>query len=829
MQITLPVEKYPLKEEQIHSFEKKVDSSSSITSLLIPYKASDKNAYIVEMSYKSIRFYVEHGIRIKDDEIYSINSPYKYRDLFDENGISKIQYIQNGDYLYLFHPKYPVKVLYRNKDNEWFIEDFEFRNGPFQPVNTTSASIQVKNEEGDYRVTSNIGAFSKGDVGKLIRITMDTITVSSWVSKKEYVKGDIVLSDGKYYECTTAGTSGDIKPTHTFGLRTDGNLMWEYKHAGYAIAKITNFYSETSIGIEPVGEFPSSFVGVNTNYFEFSVFGGDCIYPMSGAFYRGRFAVIADTNNIPTVYMSCSDDYDNFNDKEFGEVLDTNAITIPLYANEYATSSFLISGSILFAGTSSGEFSIDSATTANPLSPSNVQNKQFSSFGSLPIMPVRVGSSILYVSKQGVGLRNILYSFEKDGYESLDLSLFGKHLLHSGIKQIAYQELPDKVVWIVTQDGNLVGLTYMSEQNVSAFHRHDLGGFIQNIAVIPNPFDKTDDLWLEVNRDGLNCIEWQDVGFSYDEKNAFFMDSGLSMTRDFSTTFEGNVKETSGALRNKEVIVYQQNKFRDVYEPKDEDEVEFIIHGEQSHLTEDCGVSWLIANGDKLQYRFEFEEKLVGLKFEVTQFYTEWGTRKAKTILEGYLSSTLLTFDTSITGSDNGLIITFEKEEVKEDVAIGGLGHLEGKEVKVMVNGTEQPNQIVTNGEVFVPYYSKEISVGLPIESVFIPQIMYISGNNGSGIGDVQRIDHVTLMLHKSLGGKVGSGLDNLQDIFFRTSFEKMDKGTPLFSGNKTILINSNTSLIQDKGAVLVVYNDSVFPMNILAIAPHLTSSGNGL
>lgn len=807
---------------------------SSIKSVLIPYKASDINSYVLEISYNSIRFYTQHGIMLKDDEVYSIKSPYKYGELFDKNGIDQIKYTQNGDFLYLFHPNHKIKVVYRNSNNEWNIEDFEFKNGPWQSPNTTGAVLKVEEDDTGSYITSNVGVFERKYVGKLIRLTIVNTTVSSWVNDKQYYEGDYVLSDGKYYRCANAGVSGDIKPTHTIGLQSDGKIMWEYKHSGYGIAKVDEYVSDTRIKVTLQGEFPEELkVGTNdytgTNYFEISVFGGECIYPMSGVFYRSRFAVLANINNIPTVYMSCSDDYDNFSDKDFGEVLDTNAITIPLYSNEYAIPNFLISGNVLFVGTSAGEFFVDSASSSSAMSPSNVLYKQFSQNGSLAIQPQKVGASVIYVSKQGVGLRNILYSLEKDGYDSLDISLFGKHLLYSGIKKIVYQELPNKVIWIVTQDGKLIGLTYMQEQKVLAYHRHDLGGDVVDVAIIPNPYNNYEDLWVEVKRGDDYCIEWMDIGFSLDEKEYFFVDSGLSLKREFETSFSETIKETSGALSNKEILVYQQGQFEDRLEPTGETVREIIVHGTKDNVTEDCGVAWSINESDKLTYNFELAENLIGYKIAINQFYTEDGVRKVKEILKGQYNSNLLNFEVEIIGENNSITITFNIDVKRDDINITGLDHLEGKEVKIMVNGAEFPNQIVVEGSVKIPYYATDIVVGLPIDSVFIPQTMYIQGNNGMGIGDVQRIDHITLMLHKSGGGKIGTDEESLQDIYFRSSFEKMGEETPLFSGNKTILVNSNTSFIEDKGAKIIVCNSSIYPMNILAISPKLSTSGNGL
>jgi len=51
-------------------------------------------------------------------------------------------------------------------------------------------------------------------------------------------------SDGKYYKLATGGTSGNEKPTHSKGVRSDGKLSWEYLHAGSGTAKIVEYTKE---------------------------------------------------------------------------------------------------------------------------------------------------------------------------------------------------------------------------------------------------------------------------------------------------------------------------------------------------------------------------------------------------------------------------------------------------------------------------------------------------------------------------------------------------------------------------------------------------------
>ena len=173
--------------------------------------------------------------------------------------------------------------------------------------------------------------------------------------------------------------------------------------------------------------------------------------------------------------------------------------------------------------------------------------------------------------------------------------------------------------------------------------------------------------------------------------------------------------------------------------------------------------------------------------------------------------------------------LTWERKTGSTATKLTGLEHLEGKEVVIMADGAECERQIVSGGSIAISATANRVMAGLPIESAYIPQTIYIPGNNGSGIGDVQRIDHVTLMLWRTLGGKIGKNFENLQDIYLRLTDDAMNDSAPLYTGNKEIPVSFNTSTIKEKGATVLIYNDSVFPMNILAIVPHMTVSGNGL
>lgn len=821
---------------------------------LIPFIVDKENSFILEFSRKMIRFYAKHGTVVSNDVAYTITSPYDFDELY-ENNILKIRYVQNGDILYLFHPNHPIMTLTRNSNTNWTLEEFELKNGAWGSVSPTETTITLT-QGTDIIATSTVGIFNETDEGRLLRLTVVDDNTTAWQAEKSVSANDIRASDNKFYKALASGTTGTYKPVHGEGTKSDGGVVWKYIHSGYVVLKITEYTSSTQVKVEVVGEdeIPSQLLTDGTDYYEMGLIHKGAEYPICGTFFRNRFVFMINVEGIPYVCFSNSDDYDNFADKEHGEVLAKNAITVQVVSSKYNKGCWLSGAAVLFVGTTTGEFYIDSASAAEALAPDNVKIQQISAVGSLPITPVRVGSHTMFVTSNGTSIRDIIYSYSTDTYDPVELSLLGKHLIISGINGMSYQEYPDKIVWFTVNDGRLIGMTFMSEQNVQALHQHYLGGSVENIAVIPNPNYNIDDVWLVVDRDKQKSIEWLDNGFvvqypdeinniinadekekvesDYMKKNAFYLDGGLSLSRTPYKGVHGNIyAETSNMY--KEVILLDEHNNTDQERKTLSADDNSMLFDSVLYKDDDCSFSATIpyTSGDSTTYTISFDESLIGKTIKIEQFYTYYGGRLAQTLYWGEIDFTSYTFNLDAASPKNvyAVKIMVSDTVTNEDVPISGLYHLEGKEVALMIDGAYQGTKTVENGTIFIPNKSYEISVGLPVDSVYIPQRMYVQGGSGSGVGDVQRIDHITFMFWRSMGGHIGQDFSRLQPLYFRATDEVMGESAPLYTGNKTVAVDYNTSTIKEKGAQIVIRNDTVFPMNILAIAPHFSTSGNGL
>lgn len=333
-----------------------------------------------------------------------------------------------------------------------------------------------------------------------MRFSIDNDEVNPWSSALTVAQGDIYYSDNKYYRAVNTGKTGTEKPVHTEGVRSDGGVRWEFIHDGTGIVQVTEFLDTMHAKAQIIGNLPDRMQD-GTLYWEKGVFHKGGYYPKAGAFFRNRLALLANSETGPNVYFSVNGDYNNFADNECREATAETAITVPVINTEYNEGKWLYAGDVLFVGTGDAEFYIDAVSASMAMSSDNVKISQISSVGSKAIRPVGVGAHILFSDRYGLSLRDLAYSYSYDGYDQVDISLLGKHLFQSRIVGLAYQEIPDKILWCLMGDGSMTALTFSAEQEVAALSRHDFGGKVESVAVIPNLETCQDEVWLEISRE----------------------------------------------------------------------------------------------------------------------------------------------------------------------------------------------------------------------------------------------------------------------------------------------------------------------------------------
>ena len=691
---------------------------TSKRAFLKAFKISGNAGFIVEFGDKYIRLFANHGQLADGAAAYELESPYSLADLWNEREeCCGIQIVQNGDIMYIFHPKY-IKKLCRYGNNDWRLENWELKNGPWNHMNTTETTMSASGTTGTITITASVSMFKPADVGRLIRLSIINDETKAWTAAENVNNGDIYTSDGKYYQAQSGGETGSVKPVHTEGTRSDGKVSWKYLHSGYGIGKIKAVNNETSVSVEVVEQFPRN---LTTKAWELGMIYPGENYPMSGCFYKNRFWLLVDTAEGLQAIGSCSGDFDNFADKTNGEVLAENAVTVPVVGREYHQGRWIAPGDVLFVGTSSGEFYID-ASNGEAIAADTVSIRQISSYGSKSIQPIILGGHVLFVDRFGTSIRDIVYSYERDAYDPIDASITGRHLLTSGIVDWAWQDIPNKLLWMVMGNGNAVSFTFDAQQQVAALAAHNFSGVCESAAVIPSNEQRRDDVWFVIKRiigDTVKrYVEWVD---------------------------EGTVNEYS-------------------------DEVEAIADEDKKDAAE---MDYVRDNA----------------------FFV-----------------------------DSGLI--YNRPLGDTGTEISGLDHLAGCEVAISANGMECPRQVVSDdGKIKIKETDAKVVVGLPLKGMLKPQKIYMQSDAGAGLATVQRIDHLYMMLYRSRGGKAGSAKGNMIELPYQVSNELFGCDVKLFSGIVELPWSGGSSLIKNKGAEIIIENDSVYPMHILALVPSMTSS----
>lgn len=116
-----------------------------------------------------------------------------------------------------------------------------------------------------------------------------------------------------------------------------------------------------------------------------------------------------------------------------------------------------------------------------------------------------------------------------------------------------------------------------------------------------------------------------------------------------------------------------------------------------------------------------------------------------------------------------------------------GLGHLEGRAVRILADGGALENAVVSGGAITLREPAKEVQVGLPYAHEIAPLPPVVQQDGGAGPGAVMRLirAHFRLLDTKALHIDTGKGLTAIP--FRRFGRHQFDAAPPAFSGDVQI------------------------------------------
>lgn len=262
--------------------------------------------------------------------------------------------------------------------------------------------------------------------------------------------------------------------------------------------------------------------------YQTSPFQGTGNYPRAVTYYQQR-RVFASTNNAPQkVWMTRSGTEKNFSYSTPSRADD--AVIFQLVSREANTIRSMVPMNELVLLTSGGEWKLG-ASDDTPVSPANIPLKPQGYTGTFDVQPASTDRTILYPQARGGFVREIVYAWEQSGYKTSDVSILAPHLFqYRTVVQMAFSRAPLPALWSVRSDGVLLGMTYVTEQEIRAWHQHTTAGTFESVCSIA---EGDEDVVYVIVKRRINSIDVRYVERKHTRRfdtagDQFFVDSGAT-------------------------------------------------------------------------------------------------------------------------------------------------------------------------------------------------------------------------------------------------------------------------------------------------------------
>ena len=282
--------------------------------------------------------------------------------------------------------------------------------------------------------------------------------------------------------------------------------------------------------------------------------GSPNVAPGCCAYFQGRRVFGGGKTTPEEINFSQSGAYSNFG-TSFPTV-DSDAISISIASRQINAIKHLVSVNALLALTASGAFKISSGSANGTLTPSTTTALPQAYNGCSDVPPLIINNDILYIQARGSRVRDLSYNFYADVFTGSDLTVMSPHLFFGHtILDWCYAEEPYNLIWAVRDDGIVICLTYLKEQDVYAWSRHDFSGAsgTDRVLSVASVSEGTEDaVYFAVSRtlpgiNGGNPVTYVErlhsrnfqTGGTADVTKAWFVDCGLEYSGSPKTVFTG--------------------------------------------------------------------------------------------------------------------------------------------------------------------------------------------------------------------------------------------------------------------------------------------------
>lgn len=262
-------------------------------------------------------------------------------------------------------------------------------------------------------------------------------------------------------------------------------------------------------------------------------------YPQCVTYFEQRRVFAATTTEPQGIWMTRTG-----TDSDFSysiPVRDDDRVSFKIASRERHEIFHLVPLNRLLVFTEAGEWVVTSVNS-DAITPESVQLKSQSFVGSNMVQPLIVNNTVLYAAARGGHIRELGYNYNAGGYVTGDVSIRAAHLFDSyEVIDGAFSKAPYPIGWFVSSSGKLLGLTYVPDQQIGAWHEHTTDGAFESVAAVAE--DKIDAVYCVVRRkiNGAThrFIERMGEREKDNDADAFFVDCGGTYSGQPTKTISG--------------------------------------------------------------------------------------------------------------------------------------------------------------------------------------------------------------------------------------------------------------------------------------------------
>ena len=691
--------------------------------------------------------------------IYEVPSPYQESELFD------IKFVQSSDVMTLVHPNHEPAELRRYGASNWQFINIDFTAAISAPTGLSISAYMPSsannnsdtNEDHTYVVTA-IAADG---------IRESAASASASVSNNIFVTG--------------------AKNTIQWNTVSGASRYRVYKEQGGLYGFIGEEDQSSSSQHQIVDNNIAPDFAITPPRYE-TIFSGTNNFPNAVSYFEQR-RVFAGTNNEPqTIFMTRSGTESDMSFKL--PIRDDDRIKFKVAAREANRIKHIVPLTQLLFMTEAAEWRVTSVNS-DAITPTSIAVKPQSYVGANDTQPVVVNNSMVYIASRGGHARELGYNWQSNGFITGDLSIRAAHLFDGfDITDMTLAKAPTPIVWMISTSGKLVGLTYVPEQQVGAWHQHDTDGTFESVTTVAE--GSVDAAYCVIKRtingNTKRYIERMGTRDYASQRDSFFVDSGRSH----------NGKNIVSATLSRTVTI--QNIGSNGY-----------TTGEIVNITVAASV------GSANVFKYQNNNLTTDVQDAIVLVD---GTNTYRLDILTITSATTATAKVNQTIPSNLQNAATSNFEIAEKTLLG-LDHLIGKTVNILADGAVHPTRVVdSNGGVVLNRAASVVHIGLPYvcDLQTLPLALQ---TEAVGQGRVKNLNHAWLRVFESSGIFVGPTSEKLVEAKQRTT-EPFGSPPNLKTEDIKIML---TPSWQDYGQIFIRQTDPL-PLTVVGVTLEVSVGG---